>query len=68
MKLSAQRIRTPRVNGSAASVSDKNGQKDEEEDELFGAAVDVVHESGQASVSMLQRRLKAGLFKGCQSG
>ncbi len=47
-------------NGSAASVSDKNGQKDEEEDELFGAAVDVVLESGQASVSMLQRRLKLG--------
>lgn len=46
--------------GSASSVSDKSAQKDEEEDELFGAAVEVVLESGQASVSMLQRRLKLG--------
>ena len=33
---------------------------DEEYDELFPAAVDVVLELGQASVSMLQRRLKLG--------
>lgn len=31
-----------------------------DEDELFPAAVDVVLETGQASVSMLQRRLKLG--------
>ena len=33
---------------------------DEEEDELFDEAVEVVVSSGQASVSMLQRRLKLG--------
>ena len=38
---------------SAESVGD-------EEDELFSAAVEVVLETGQASVSMLQRRLKLG--------
>ena len=32
----------------------------EEQDELFPAAVDVILELGQASVSMLQRRLKLG--------
>ena len=32
----------------------------EEEDELLPAAVEVVLETGQASVSMLQRRLKLG--------
>ena len=32
----------------------------EEEDELFDEAVDIVVSSGQASVSMLQRRLKLG--------
>ena len=32
----------------------------EEHDELFPAAVDVILELGQASVSMLQRRLKLG--------
>ncbi|MCF0123405.1 MAG: DNA translocase FtsK, partial [Ruminiclostridium sp.] len=33
---------------------------EEEQDELFPAAVDVILELGQASVSMLQRRLKLG--------
>ena len=38
----------------AAEVSEDSG------DELLPAAVDVVLETGQASVSMLQRRLKLG--------
>ena len=41
--------------GSSAEVSD-----DEDGDELLPAAVEVVLETGQASVSMLQRRLKLG--------
>ena len=40
--------------GSAADAEDSD------EDELLPAAVDVVLETGQASVSMLQRRLKLG--------
>ena len=40
--------------GSAADTEDSD------EDELLPAAVDVVLETGQASVSMLQRRLKLG--------
>ena len=40
--------------GAAAEPSDDEG------DELLPAAVDVVLETGQASVSMLQRRLKLG--------
>ena len=43
--------------GSAAPVADSG---DEDGDELLPAAVDVVLETGQASVSMLQRRLKLG--------
>ena len=35
-------------------------EEDEEGDELLPAAVDVILETGQASVSMLQRRLKLG--------
>ena len=42
--------------GSGGGSSDG----DEEEDELFDEAVEVVVSSGQASVSMLQRRLKLG--------
>ena len=42
--------------GAAASAE----PADEEGDELLPAAVDVVLETGQASVSMLQRRLKLG--------
>ena len=41
-------------NTAASSESIQNG------DELFPAAVDVILETGQASVSMLQRRLKLG--------
>ncbi len=36
------------------------GEEGEPQDELFPAAVDVILELGQASVSMLQRRLKLG--------
>ena len=44
-----------------ASASDPDPTDDElEGDELLPAAVDVVLETGQASVSMLQRRLKLG--------
>ncbi|MEI3347374.1 MAG: DNA translocase FtsK [Dysosmobacter sp.] len=43
--------------GAASAASDAG---DEEGDELLPAAVDVVLETGQASVSMLQRRLKLG--------
>lgn len=42
--------------GSGGSVGDGSG----EEDELLYEAIDVVMEGGQASVSMLQRRLKLG--------
>ena len=41
---------------SAASLDEDGG----EGDELLPAAVDVILETGQASVSMLQRRLKLG--------
>ena len=42
--------------GASAAAADAA----EEEDELLPAAVEVVLETGQASVSMLQRRLKLG--------
>ena len=42
--------------GASAAPADAG----EEEDELLPAAVEVVLETGQASVSMLQRRLKLG--------
>ncbi len=46
---------------AAVSVSDPEPNADElEGDELLPQAVDVVLETGQASVSMLQRRLKLG--------
>ena len=45
------------VKGGPAAAADSG---DEEGDELLPAAVDVVLETGQASVSMLQRRLKLG--------
>ena len=44
--------------GPASSASD--GDEGGSEDELLPAAVEVVLETGQASVSMLQRRLKLG--------
>ena len=44
-----------------ASVADPNPNDDElDGDEMLPAAVDVILETGQASVSMLQRRLKLG--------
>lgn len=44
-----------------ASVSDPDPTDEElERDEMLPAAVDVILETGQASVSMLQRRLKLG--------
>ena len=43
-------------NGSAAA----SGGGEEEEDEMLPKAIEVVVETGQASVSMLQRRLKLG--------
>ena len=47
--------------GKGASAADPEPNDEElEGDELLPAAVDVVLETGQASVSMLQRRLKLG--------
>ena len=47
--------------GSGSSGGYPGGEgHGEEQDELFPAAVDVILELGQASVSMLQRRLKLG--------
>ena len=43
--------------GASAAAADTESS---DEDELLPAAVDVVLETGQASVSMLQRRLKLG--------
>ncbi|MBE6954429.1 MAG: DNA translocase FtsK [Ruminococcaceae bacterium] len=45
---------------SAASASGAALEPMDESDELLPAAVDVILETGQASVSMLQRRLKLG--------
>lgn len=47
--------------GKAASKSPgEGGDGDDDLDELFYDAVDIVFEAGQVSVSMLQRRLKLG--------
>ena len=47
--------------GNKATVSDPEPNGEElEGDEMLPAAVDVILETGQASVSMLQRRLKLG--------
>ena len=47
--------------GKGASASDPEPNDEElEGDEMLPAAVDVILETGQASVSMLQRRLKLG--------
>ena len=46
--------------GSAKGGSASADSGDEEGDELLPAAVEVILETGQASVSMLQRRLKLG--------
>ena len=48
-------------NAKAATASDPDPSADEMDgDEMLPAAVDVILETGQASVSMLQRRLKLG--------
>ncbi len=52
----AEKERGSAKGGASAEVS----AADEAGDELFPAAVEVVLETGQASVSMLQRRLKLG--------
>ncbi len=46
--------------GKSGGESAKNTDSGEDEDELLPAAVEVILETGQASVSMLQRRLKLG--------
>jgi len=47
--------------GNKSAAADPEPNKDEtSEDEMLPAAVDVILETGQASVSMLQRRLKLG--------
>ena len=47
--------------GKKAATADPEPNGDElEGDEMLPAAVDVILETGQASVSMLQRRLKLG--------
>ena len=46
--------------GGGPSSSASDGDEGGSEDELLPAAVEVVLETGQASVSMLQRRLKLG--------
>ena len=55
------------IERAAADKNDKGGSREEEEsapqsdyDELLPQAVDVIFETKQASVSMLQRRLKLG--------
>ena len=46
--------------GSAGAAPMTSGGEDDGADELLDAAVEVILETGQASVSMLQRRLKLG--------
>ena len=47
--------------GNKATVSDPEPSAEElDGDEMLPAAVDIILETGQASVSMLQRRLKLG--------
>jgi S-DNA-T family DNA segregation ATPase FtsK/SpoIIIE len=46
--------------GSAGASPVPSGGEDDGADELLDAAVEVILETGQASVSMLQRRLKLG--------
>ena len=46
--------------GAGASAASTPASDEAEGDEMLPAAVDVILETGQASVSMLQRRLKLG--------
>ena len=50
----------PEYNPSFMKSEDSGEENNEAEDELFPAAVRVVLETGQASISMLQRRLRVG--------
>lgn len=42
------------------SSNDKNSSKSDYSDELYDQAIDLVTQSGQASISMIQRRLRVG--------
>ena len=55
-----QHVTESEKKGKGASGGYPGGEPAEEQDEMFAAAVDVILELGQASVSMLQRRLKLG--------
>ena len=55
-----QSVQEKETKGSSRGASAAADTEDSGEDELLPAAVDVVLETGQASVSMLQRRLKLG--------
>ena len=46
--------------GAAAAAAPEPSEEEMDGDEMLPAAVDVILETGQASVSMLQRRLKLG--------
>ena len=46
--------------GAASAAAPEPSQEEMDGDEMLPAAVDVILETGQASVSMLQRRLKLG--------
>ena len=46
--------------GAASAAAPEPSQEEMDGDEMLRAAVDVILETGQASVSMLQRRLKLG--------
>ena len=59
-QIQAEIDRKAEQTGSKPSGSDALQDSDQEHDEMLPAAVDVLLESGQASVSMLQRRLKLG--------
>lgn len=48
------------TNGKAAAAESESASEETDGDEMLPAAVDVILETGQASVSMLQRRLKLG--------
>ncbi|MGI9860335.1 DNA translocase FtsK [Moorella naiadis] len=50
----------PEYNSSFLKGEESGEENNEAEDELFPAAVRVVLETGQASISMLQRRLRVG--------
>jgi S-DNA-T family DNA segregation ATPase FtsK/SpoIIIE len=57
-EIEKQAAQTGKKSGSAADPAPS--QEELEGDEMLPAAVDIIMETGQASVSMLQRRLKLG--------